>query len=49
MKTGEKQPIVQFRGILKKFGKVTAVEKMDFDIEEGSVMEDIDNTTVQLP
>ena len=38
MKTGEKQPMVQFRGILKKFGKVTAVEKMDFDIEEGSLV-----------
>jgi ABC-type Fe3+/spermidine/putrescine transport system ATPase subunit len=36
--TGKKQPIVQFRGIMKKYGKVTAVEKMDFDIEEGSLV-----------
>ena len=38
MVTGKKQPLVQFRGILKKYGKVTAVEKMDFDIEEGSLV-----------
>jgi putative spermidine/putrescine transport system ATP-binding protein/spermidine/putrescine transport system ATP-binding protein len=30
--------MVQFKGILKRFGKVTAVEKMDFDIEEGSLV-----------
>jgi putative spermidine/putrescine transport system ATP-binding protein/spermidine/putrescine transport system ATP-binding protein len=36
--TGEKQPIVQFKGILKRFGNVVAVEKMDFDIEEGSLV-----------
>ncbi|GAB6190366.1 ABC transporter ATP-binding protein [Desulfocastanea catecholica] len=34
----KKQPIVQFRGIMKKYGKVIAVEKMDFDIEEGSLV-----------
>jgi putative spermidine/putrescine transport system ATP-binding protein/spermidine/putrescine transport system ATP-binding protein len=34
----EKQPIVQFKGIMKKYGKVIAVEKMDFDIEEGSLV-----------
>ncbi len=38
MATGKKQPIVQFRGILKRFGNVVAVEKMDFDIEEGSLV-----------
>jgi putative spermidine/putrescine transport system ATP-binding protein/spermidine/putrescine transport system ATP-binding protein len=36
--TGKKQPIVQFKGILKRFGDVVAVEKMDFDIEEGSLV-----------
>jgi len=36
--TGKKQPMVQFKGIMKKFGKVMAVEKMDFDIEEGSLV-----------
>jgi putative spermidine/putrescine transport system ATP-binding protein/spermidine/putrescine transport system ATP-binding protein len=30
--------MVQFKGILKRFGKVIAVEKMDFDIEEGSLV-----------
>jgi ABC-type Fe3+/spermidine/putrescine transport system ATPase subunit len=34
----DKQPMVQFKGILKRFGQVTAVEKMDFDIEEGSLV-----------
>ncbi len=38
MATGKKQPIVQFKGILKRFGDVVAVEKMDFDIEEGSLV-----------
>ena len=38
MATDKKQPIVQFRGIMKKYGKVIAVEKMDFDIEEGSLV-----------
>ena len=33
-----KRPMVQFKGILKRFGKVVAVEKMDFDIEEGSLV-----------
>jgi ABC-type Fe3+/spermidine/putrescine transport system ATPase subunit len=36
--TGKKEPMVQFKGILKKFGNVLAVEKMDFDIEEGSLV-----------
>jgi ABC-type Fe3+/spermidine/putrescine transport system ATPase subunit len=36
--TGNKPPMVQFKGILKRFGKVVAVEKMDFDIEEGSLV-----------
>jgi putative spermidine/putrescine transport system ATP-binding protein/spermidine/putrescine transport system ATP-binding protein len=30
--------MVQFKGIYKRFGKVVAVEKMDFDIEEGSLV-----------
>ena len=38
MATGKKTPMVQFKGILKRFGKVVAVEKMDFDIEEGSLV-----------
>ncbi len=38
MVTDKKQPIVQFKGILKQFGNVVAVEKMDFDIEEGSLV-----------
>lgn len=38
MTTGEKQPIVQFKGIFKRFGNIVAVEKMDFDIEEGSLV-----------
>jgi ABC-type Fe3+/spermidine/putrescine transport system ATPase subunit len=36
--TGKKQPMVQFKGILKKFGDVVAVEKINFDIEEGSLV-----------
>jgi putative spermidine/putrescine transport system ATP-binding protein/spermidine/putrescine transport system ATP-binding protein len=36
--TGEKKPMVQFKGIMKRFGKVVAVEEMDFDIEEGSLV-----------
>ncbi len=38
MATAKKQPMVQFKGILKRFGNVVAVEKMDFDIEEGSLV-----------
>ena len=38
MATGTKKPLVQFKGIMKKYGKITAVEKMDFDIEEGSLV-----------
>ena len=38
MATGKKKPLVQFKGIMKKYGKITAVEKMDFDIEEGSLV-----------
>ena len=38
MATGNKTPMVQFKGIMKRFGKVMAVEKMDFDIEEGSLV-----------
>jgi ABC-type Fe3+/spermidine/putrescine transport system ATPase subunit len=36
--TDKKQPMVEFKGILKRFGKVIAVEKMDFSIEEGSLV-----------
>jgi putative spermidine/putrescine transport system ATP-binding protein/spermidine/putrescine transport system ATP-binding protein len=36
--TGKKQPMVQFKGIMKKFGNIVAVEKMDFDIEEGNLV-----------
>ncbi len=36
--TARKQPMVQFKGILKRFDKVIAVEKMDLDIEEGSLV-----------
>jgi putative spermidine/putrescine transport system ATP-binding protein/spermidine/putrescine transport system ATP-binding protein len=35
---GKKHPMVQFKGIFKRFGKITAVEKMDFDIEEGTLV-----------
>ncbi len=30
--------MVQFKGILKRFGDVVAVQKIDFDIEEGSLV-----------
>ena len=30
--------MVQFKGIFKRFGNIVAVEKMDFDIEEGSLV-----------
>jgi len=36
--TVKKQPMVQFKGIMKRFGNVVAVEKIDFDIEEGSLV-----------
>ncbi len=32
------RPIVRFKGVLKRFGKVVAVEKMDLDISEGSLV-----------
>lgn len=38
MAAEKKPPMVQFKGILKRFGSVVAVEKMDFDIEEGSLV-----------
>lgn len=31
-------PVVQMTGVYKRFGKVVAVEKMDLDIEEGSLV-----------
>jgi putative spermidine/putrescine transport system ATP-binding protein/spermidine/putrescine transport system ATP-binding protein len=36
--TDKQQPMVRFKGILKRFGDVVAVEKLDFDIEEGSLV-----------
>jgi putative spermidine/putrescine transport system ATP-binding protein/spermidine/putrescine transport system ATP-binding protein len=36
--TDKNQPIVQFKGIVKRYGKVVAVEKMDFNIEEGTLV-----------
>lgn len=38
MEGGKKQPMVQFKGIYKRFGNVVAVEKMNFDIEEGHLV-----------
>jgi spermidine/putrescine ABC transporter ATP-binding subunit len=32
------RPIVQFKGIMKRFDNVVAVEKMDLEIEEGSLV-----------
>ena len=33
-----KIPAVEFKGVVKRFGNVVAVEKMDLDIEEGSLV-----------
>ena len=30
--------MVQFKGVLKRFGQVVAVEKLDLDIDEGSLV-----------
>ena len=38
MATNNKQPMVQFKGIMKRFGSVVAVEKMDMDIQVGSLV-----------
>ncbi len=38
MAAENKQPMVRFEGIMKRFGNVVAVEKLDFDIEEGSLV-----------
>ncbi len=38
MANGNKKPMVAFKGIMKRYGKVTAVQKMDFEIEEGSLV-----------
>ncbi|WP_163336409.1 ABC transporter ATP-binding protein [Desulfopila sp. IMCC35008] len=38
MEGSEKQPMVQFKGIYKRFGNVVAVEKMNLDIEEGHLV-----------
>lgn len=36
MKKDSRTPAVKLRGVVKRFGKLVAVEKMDLDIEEGS-------------
>lgn len=38
MNGDKKTPIVQFKGIMKRFGNVVAVEKLDLDIEDGSLV-----------
>lgn len=38
MKGSNREPIVRFKGIYKRFGDVVAVEKMDLDIEEGHLV-----------
>ena len=38
MEGSKKQPMVQFKGIYKRFGDVVAVEKMNLDIEEGQLV-----------
>ena len=38
MEKGDGSPTVQLRGVNKRFDKVVAVEKMDLDIEEGSLV-----------
>ncbi len=35
---GPPAPMVQFRGVMKRFGKTLAVEKIDLDIEEGNLV-----------
>jgi spermidine/putrescine ABC transporter ATP-binding subunit len=36
--TGNKQSMVEFKGIMKRFGKVTAVQKMNLEIQEGHLI-----------
>ncbi len=38
MEKGGATPAVQLKGVVKRFGKVVAVEKMDLDIEEGTLV-----------
>jgi spermidine/putrescine ABC transporter ATP-binding subunit len=38
MKKDSGPPAVQFKGVVKRFDKVVAVEKMDLDIEEGALV-----------
>lgn len=38
MEKREGTPAVQLKGVYKRFGKVVAVEKMDLDVEEGSLV-----------
>ena len=35
---GNGSPVVQLKGVNKRFDKVVAVEKMDLDIDEGSLV-----------
>lgn len=38
MATSKKPPMVQFKGIFKRFGNIVAVDQLDFEIEEGSLV-----------
>ena len=38
MEKGNGSPVVKLRGVYKRFDKVVAVEKMDLDIDEGSLV-----------
>ena len=38
MSTTKDPEFVKFRGIVKRFGKVTAVEKIDLDVAEGDLV-----------
>ena len=38
MEKDKATPAVQFKGVVKRFGKVVAVQKMDLDIEEGALV-----------
>ena len=38
MATGKKRAMVEFKGIMKRFGSVVAVDKLDFEIEEGTLV-----------
>ena len=38
MENKQRSPMVQMKGVYKRFGKVEAVQKMDLDFEEGSLV-----------